>query len=314
MRTSNQPLLPCILSISGTILTDEEALLFSKFQPCGVVVFSRNISSVLQLKSLTSNLRAICPELMIWSDEEGGRVSRLMKSGIIADGGFPAAYYFVERIDLVGLKVALIECQENYYNIGLKMLDFGINGNFAPVADLLHKDAHDVIGDRSFGYDRKIVQQFCQAALTGLKLAGVKSCIKHIPGHGRSKIDTHLAQSVVDTELEILEQTDFAVFKSLAAQAEFAMTAHVTYSALDPDNPVSVSGKAVDYIRSEIGFVGTLISDDIAMKSMDQDIELVVKKVLKAGVDLPLYCAGKIYELEIICQTVAQWQNNQSLI
>ena len=129
--------------------------------------------------------------------------------------------------------------------------------------------------------------------------------IKHIPGHGRALVDSHLELPIIDTELSILEVTDFAIFKHLN-YLPMAMTAHVIYTALDPELPATISKKAIHYIRKEIGFNGLIISDDINMKALKGDMTTLTDQVFAAGCDLVLHCSGDYAEMKEILEAIKQ--------
>jgi beta-glucosidase-like glycosyl hydrolase len=282
-----------IWGIKGTDITDQERDLFLKLDPFGFALFKRNMKSEEQVKVLTESLRQLFPdkEIYIFIDQEGGRVDRLQKSGIVAEG-FPPAYSFYEKYLSEGLDVAKAELEATYFNMGQHLRSLGINGNFAPVADLFYEEAHSVIGDRSFGPDPEIVVELCKAAFIGLQRAGVEGCIKHIPGHGLAKVDSHVGLPVVDESLEFLEERDFWVFKRLIQelQPKFVMTAHVVYRCLDERNPVTTSKAAIEYIRKNMGFTGTIVTDDVGMGALGDNIAESVLSVLDAGCDVALCC------------------------
>ena len=244
-----------VLGISGLSLTTEETALFQKHQPYGIILFKRNCDNEKQLKDLTSSIKTILPEAKIFIDQEGGRVARLKEPNFKE---FPAANIFKTEE----------EVYQNYFEMGKYLKSFGIDVNCAPVADLFFPYADKIIGDRSFGSDADQVIKFASACAKGLIDAGIVPIIKHIPGHGRALVDSHLELPVVNTDLEELEQSDFAVFKALK-DLPMAMTAHVIYTSLDEIHPVSISKKAIKYIRDVLEFKGLLISDDLNMKALN---------------------------------------------
>ncbi len=119
---------------------------------------------------------------------------------------------------------------------------------------------------------------------------GVLPVMKHIPGHGRSKVDSHHNLPVVDASLEELRETDFPPFAAFA-DCPMAMTAHVVYTAIDKTAPATLSGKVIKrIIRGEIGFDGLLMTDDLSMKALGGTFTEKVQRALKAGCDVVLYC------------------------
>jgi beta-N-acetylhexosaminidase len=290
-----------IFGVQGLHLTAQEKEFFQKTNPLGFILFSRNIDNPTQLKELTEELYSIVkhpyPHILI--DQEGGRVSRLKPP-------------FMKKIKPAGdfIKLALIDLDKaaeavfkNYHYIGKILVNYKINVDCAPVCDLFYEDAHDVIGDRSFGADPNIVIKLCQAAISGLHAAGVISVIKHIPGHGRAKVDSHLDLPRVSNDLDTLERTDFSVFKALN-KSYYAMTAHIVYDALDAYNPVTQSKAAISYLKEKIGFTNLLISDDIGMKALSGNYTERANKAQEAGCDIVLFCNGSIGDYEEVANVV----------
>jgi beta-N-acetylhexosaminidase len=141
------------------------------------------------------------------------------------------------------------------------------------------------------------VVALAEAVANGLMAGGVTPVIKHIPGHGRANADSHFALPVVTSPHAELSATDFAPFKALAHMPA-AMTAHVVYSALDPDNPASTSAIVTrEIIRGEIGFDGLLMSDDLSMKALRGPMRARAEAVIAAGSDLALHCNGDLEEM-----------------
>jgi beta-glucosidase len=284
------PQTPLISGLSSPVITAEEKKLFTQIKPYGFILFSRNIQSRAQVIELTASLRKnFGQDIYIFIDEEGGRVSRLTTSKIVDKGTFPNVYSFYQIYEKNGIEAAKKAVYDNYRAIGSELASLGINGNFAPVADLLHEEGHGVIGNRSFGRNPDIVIELCKSALEGLKAEGVDGCIKHIPGHGLATVDSHIALPIVKKDLAFLEQNDFRVFKELAQSCKFAMTAHVVYECLDKEKPVTLSQDAIKYIRDKIGFKGSIVSDCITMKALGGNVAQTAKDCTKAGCDVVIY-------------------------
>jgi beta-N-acetylhexosaminidase len=178
----------------------------------------------------------------------------------------------------------------------------GFDADCAPCVDLRIPGAHDIIGDRSFGHETATVAALGRAAIDGLLAGGVAPVIKHIPGHGRARADSHLSLPVVETPLATLEQTDFAPFRALA-DAPMAMTAHVVYSAVDPEACATLSHRVIaTVIRGHIGFDGLLMSDDLSMKALGGAFEDRTAGALKAGCDVVLHCNGDMAEMAAVAE------------
>lgn len=166
------------------------------------------------------------------------------------------------------------------------MLDLGLAGQ------------SEVIGSRAFSDLPEEVARYGRAFLDGLNAGGVGGVIKHIPGHGRAIVDSHHELPVVDSSLEELRRSDFRPFRALN-DVPMAMTCHLVYREIDPENPATTSAKVIrDIIRGEIGFNGLLFSDDVSMNALEGTIAQRADRLLKAGCDIALYCFGRRPELE----------------
>ncbi|MFP3121063.1 beta-N-acetylhexosaminidase [Rickettsia sp. R2] len=297
--TIRQMVKPVIIGISGPELTDAERELFEEHHPLGVILFRRNIrkndngaQAKEALIKLIADIKEVLGENTIISiDQEGGRVQRLIAPTFY---DAPAAQTFTDPQ----------ACKQNYSDIAKELREVGINLDFAPVADLIHEGADKIVGDRSFGGEPEVVVPLCLAAIDGLQEEKVGACIKHIPGHGRATVDSHKKLPIVDADIEELAKTDFKVFKELAKHynIKLAMTAHIIYKALDPENPATLSKKVIDYIKNNIGFKGLIISDAIDMKALSGSMADMTKEVLDAGVDIVLECTGEFNKMsEVLC-------------
>lgn len=297
LRSNNSIPKAAIFGLKGKYLSDNERRFFSANNPLGFILFSRNIEDKQQVKSLVAELRDSVgrADIPILIDQEGGRVARLKKPNfrsVPPAGDFAA----IANYDLETAKEAV------YVNARLmaaELDDLGINVDCAPVVDLLIPGAHDIIGDRAYGSDPLQVAVLARAVCDGLLDGRVVPVIKHIPGHGRAKADSHEALPVVDTDRETLEKTDFLAFKRLA-DAPWAMTAHILYTAFDKDSPATHSSTLIRYIREIIGFNGVLVSDDLSMKALQGSFAERTQNVMKAGCDLVLHCNGDMNEMEEI--------------
>jgi beta-N-acetylhexosaminidase len=169
-----------------------------------------------------------------------------------------------------------------------------------PVLDIPVAEADPVIGDRAYGTEQGRVTRLARAVCEGLLEGGVLPVIKHIPGHGRARVDSHYACPVVDTPANELSRTDFATFRALAAM-RWAMSAHIVYMAIDPSAPATLSHRVISQvIRGAIGFDGVLVSDDLSMHALGGEIAERAERALAAGCDLVLHCNGDRREMEAI--------------
>ncbi len=288
--------IPLVFGVQGKELTSQEKELFTQVKPAGYIIFSRNIADLIQVKKLTSELKQISGEnIDIFIDQEGGRVARL-KPPLFRE--CPSAESFADLAEKTTLDEGLKSLYNNYFDITKDLLALGINVNCVPVADLHYPNADIIIGDRSFGSDPMLVTKFCEVVMKAVKDAGGKYIIKHIPGHGRAKVDSHHSLPIINDSLHELEETDFKVFKNLSdLGADMAMTAHIIYHCLDNEQPVTLSPKAINYIRNKLDFKGILISDDINMKALNGDLSEIARNSVDSGCDLVLHCNGNFEEM-----------------
>ena len=291
-----------ILGCSGQSLTDEEAAFFAAHRPWGFILFARNVASLDQVGRLVADLRrsvgrADAPVLV---DQEGGRVQRLRPP---LAARYPSAARLGEvflRDHAAGRRAAWLMSRLHAFDLAR----CGISVDCLPVLDVPASDGSNVIGDRAYGSDPSVVADMGAAAAAGLKAGGLLPVMKHMPGHGRARVDTHLELAVVEAPREALEDVDFIPFRALRREA-MAMTAHVVYSAIDADRPATMSRRVIrDVIREAIGFDGLLMSDDVSMKALSGDFGSRAKAILSAGCDMVLHCNGVMAEMQAVAEAV----------
>jgi beta-N-acetylhexosaminidase len=295
-----------ILGCAGKSLTPEEIRFYRDERPWGFILFARNIGEPEQIRNLVASMRDTVgrPEAPVFIDQEGGRVQRLRPpiAPNYPAGASLGALYRNDRE--AGLRAAWLLARLHAFDL----LKLGITADCLPVLDVPIEGASDVIGTRAYGKEPKSVTALGKASAEGLMAGGVLPVMKHIPGHGRAFSDTHFELPTVDTPLGELSAHDFAPFKALN-HLPVAMTAHVVYSAVDPENPATTSRKVVDeIIRGEIGFDGLLVSDDTSMKALSGDFPSKAASILAAGVDIVLHCNGVMEEMAGIASRTAALQ------
>lgn len=275
--------------VAGKELTDEEREFLSREKPYGVILFARNIDHPDQVRKLTADIKSALdhPYASILIDQEGGRVARLKPPHWRK---YPPAKFFADMNDA---NAAYEWTKLNAQLLGDELRDVGITTDCAPVADVLAPECHAIIGDRAFGDTAAQVAKLARAQADGLLAAGILPVLKHIPGHGRATQDSHETLPHVDASLKELEATDFVPFKALN-DLPLAMTAHVTYTALDANACATESPVVIDYIRNEIGFNGLIMSDDLSMKALGGSFGEKTERALKAGCDLVLHGNGAL--------------------
>jgi beta-N-acetylhexosaminidase len=281
--------LALILGCAGQRLGADEAAFFREADPWGFILFARNIKSPEQTRRLTSELRAcVGRDAPVLVDQEGGRTVRL---GPPRWPRFPPARAYGElarRDPALAGEIARLGGRL----IAADLLAVGIDVDCAPVLDRPVADAHAVIGERAYGEDVAIIVRLGRAFAEGLMAGGVAPVIKHIPGHGRARVDSHRALPRVTTPLDELDASDFAPFRALA-DLSMAMTAHVVFEAVDEKRPASASPLVIeDVVRRRIGFSGLLISDDLWMDALSGSLGERAGAVLAAGCDIALCCHG----------------------
>jgi beta-N-acetylhexosaminidase len=292
-----------IFGLLGHALTAGEIRFFSRVQPWGYILFGRNIDNAAQLRALTASIRAVSgrKNVPIFIDQEGGRVQRIKAplAPLYPTGRQIGDIY--RKNKNAGLRAAWLMSRLHAFDLAA----YGINADCLPVLDVPVEGSHDVIGDRAYSSNPREVAEIGLAAAEGLIAGGVLPVIKHIPGHGRGAADSHLNLPVVDTSHEELSRTDFVPFKALS-HIPLAMTAHITYTALDTKAPATLSKKVIkQIIRKEIGFEGLLMSDDVSMKALSGDFVVRTGAILRAGCDIVLHCNGDMAEMEAVASQIS---------
>ena len=294
----SRPLTAAIFGCAGPSLLPAERDFFRAVRPAGFIVFGRNIETPAQVKALVADLRksAGVPEAPVLIDQEGGRVARLRPPHWRHPPPGAVFGQLYERDP----KAALEACRLNARLIAHELLAMGIDVDCAPVLDVPQPGSHDIVGDRALARSPHTVAALARAWCQGFADGGVAPVIKHIPGHGRAKADSHLSLPEVEATWAELSAADFAPFKALAGQP-WAMTAHVLYTALDKAAPATTSPSIVaDVIRGHIGFTGALMTDDLSMKALAGSYEERARESLKAGCDMALHCNGNPEEMAAV--------------
>ena len=287
-----------ISGCSGPVLSPAELDFFARANPWGLILFKRNCETPEQLKTLTSAFRAAVgrKNAPVFIDQEGGRVQRLGPPSN-AWRRYPAARAYGEAFNasaLAGLRAAR--------NVGRLMAEdliaAGITANCVPVLDVPQPGAHEIVGNRAYSDRIEAIMALARAHAAGFADGGVLPVIKHIPGHGRARADSHLELPVVEAKRAELEAVDFPPFAAMA-DAPMAMTAHVVYTALDRTAPATLSKKVISsVIRKQIGFRGLLMTDDLSMKALSGSYAEKTRRALEAGCDIVLHCNGEMAQME----------------
>lgn len=293
-----------IVSCSGLRLSADEASLFAELKPWAIILFSRNIQSPDQLNTLLDECRKALgqDDLLVLIDQEGGRVSRLPE----AHWRIPPSPQVFSQLYQQDKARALRACYLNNVLIGYELKSAGININCAPMLDVPQVDAAGIIHERAYGDKVAQVIELGEAVIKGLQHSGVEAVLKHIPGHGRGRSDSHFELPRVEAKLALLRDVDFKPFAYFNKQS-MAMSAHIIYQDIDPNLPGSISPSVVnETIRKQIGFDGLLMTDDINMHALKGSIAERATAAIDAGVDIVLHCSGDFNEMQSLLPKVQQ--------
>ncbi len=300
MSAPDRPIQAAAFGCAGPILSEEEAAFFRAVNPAAFILFQRNCVDPDQLRRLVAALADTVerPRPLILIDQEGGRVQRMRPPGW-RDTPAPGRFAELAQTNPEGAAEA---AWTNARLTALDLHDAGINVNCVPLLDIAQAEMTNAIGDRALGHDPRIVRRLARAIVDGTMAGGVLPVIKHMPGHGRATVDSHLELPRVDTGLATLDATDFAPFRAFA-ELPLGMTAHLLYTALDDRRPGTLSRVVVgDVIRRRIGFVGLLFTDDISMEALPGGLGARTQGALAAGCDVVLHCTGRMNEMREIAE------------
>ena len=285
-----------IIGIKSTKLSLKEKIFIKKYKPWGIILFSRNINNIKQTLALTSSIRKIFKDKKypILIDQEGGRVNRL--KNIITSKNLTSKFfgekYLKNRKEFELIYTMFIN------RTSFLLRSIGVNINTIPLLDLRVKGSSNIIGDRSFSSDPKVVSRIGDYCIKYFHKNGVGTVIKHIPGHGLAKVDSHYFTPTVTKKENFLSKKDFFPFKK--KKSFFAMTAHIIFNKIDHKNVATHSKVIINLIRKKIGFKNILISDDLSMKSLKGTLKENTIKTFNAGCNLALHCNGNFKEMEIV--------------
>ena len=285
-----------IIGIKSTILNKKEIFFLKKYKPWGIILFKRNIKTIKQTKKLTNHIKKIFNDTKypILLDQEGGRVNRLTNflNNDLSTGEFFGNLYSKDR------KIFNVKYNEFITETANHLKLIGVNLNTVPVLDLRLKGSSSIIGDRSFSHDPKVVSRIGDICIENFHKNKIGTIMKHIPGHGLAKVDSHKLTPTIKQNLKYLSKKDFIPFKN--KRCLFGMTAHIVYSHIDKVYTATHSKNVIDIIRKKIKFQNILLSDDISMKSLKFSIKDNTIKAFSAGCDLVLHCNGNLNEMKAV--------------
>ena len=287
-----------IIGIKGQYLTRNEIAFLKKYKPWGIILFSRNIKSISQTQKLTSDIKKIFRDKQypILIDQEGGKVSRLTK--FIDSSKFSAEFfnnlYIKNKIKFY-----------TYYDVYINQISYllnllGININTVPVLDVRRLNSNKIIGSRAYSSNPLNVSKIGKYCIKKFHQNGIATVIKHIPGHGLAKSDSHKKLPIVKQNIKLLNKIDFYPFKK--QDSFLAMTAHILYKSIDNKYSATHSPKIIKIIRNKIGFKNLIITDDISMKALKLNISQNTTQAFKAGCNLVLHCNGNYKEMLVVAK------------
>tara|TARA_Y100000992_G_C21260863_1_gene491214 strand:- start:225 stop:1172 length:948 start_codon:yes stop_codon:yes gene_type:complete len=294
-----------IIGLKSTKLSFKEKNFIKKYKPWGIILFERNINTINQTKKLTKSIRNIFNDRKypILVDQEGGRVNRL--NNIVSFNNLTSEFFgkkFIENNKEFRIYYKLFIDKTSYL-----LNKIGININTVPVLDLRIKGSSNVIGDRSFSKNPKVVSKIGDYCIDYFHQNSVGTVIKHIPGHGLAKVDSHQFTPKINKDIQYLNKNDFLPFKN--KKSFFAMTAHIIFKKIDQTNTVTHSKKVIQVIRNKIRFKNILISDDLSMKSLKNNLKENTIKTFNAGCNIALHCNGNYKEMEVVANNSPKVDN-----
>ena len=284
--------LAAIFGCLGPDLAPEERDFFRDTDPFGFILFARNVDNPVQLRRLTHDLReAVGRDAPILIDQEGGRVQRMRA---------PHWREWLPPLDMA--RLARDPVQAMWLRgriIAHELRGVGIDANCAPCADVARPETHPFLRNRCLSDDPRQVATLARSLAEGQADGGVLSVVKHLPGHGRATADSHKDLPRVTAPMVELIETDFAPFRALN-DLPMAMTGHMVFDAIDPENPTTQSAAMISVIRDQIGFSGLLMTDDLNMLALSGDLTSRTARSMAAGCDLALHCKGDLAEMQVV--------------
>jgi beta-N-acetylhexosaminidase len=272
-----------ILGFNGTSVSTEAAKLIQELHVGGLYLQGKNVRDTTQVTALVNSLKAEnrsqALPLFLGVDQEGGRVNRL-----------PAALGRVPSARIVGSTMR----DESWLQAGDLLAGqlnvVGLNMDFAPVADLDDGPASLAIGDRSFGGKTDIVARAAPLVMMGLRMNNIIPVVKHFPGHGNTRTDSHVSYPILRKSQAQLEASDLIPFvAAIECGAPAVMVGHIMLPELDPLDPASLSAAiTTGLLRGRLGFTGVIMTDDLAMKPVRRQYEMgeATVRAVRAGADI----------------------------
>ncbi len=293
-----------MIGVQGTKVNDDSLYMLHQFHFGGIVLFDRNMESVEQVKQLNADLQSQSNEkvpLFIGIDEEGGDVVRM------ANALTPPPSQ-----KEIGQSNNPQEAKSWAIKTAKSLKEMGINVNFAPVADIGSND------NRSYSTDTDTVVNFVRAATSGYQQENIMYSLKHFPGIGKGKVDSHVESSTIDASKDVLEKEDLMPFKTIINENNpedyFILVSHLIYPELDSENPASLSPKIMtDLLRNELNYKGIIITDDMEMGAISNhnDFRSIGVKAVLAGADIVMVCHEYPHQEDVYMGLLDAYKNGE---
>lgn len=300
-----------VVGLEGAVVSERERGLFAETRPAGFILFARNCIDPHQVTALIRACREAVedPAAPVLIDQEGGRVARLKSPHWQALPPLRSIGKLAESDPEAGKEAAWLHARL----IAADLEPLGITINCSPVLDLGLEGQTSAIGDRAFSSDPAIVAALGRATIEGYLAGGILPVIKHLPGHGRAKVDSHADLPLVDCAADELAAADWRPFEA-NADAPLGMTAHILFSQVDATACGTQSSTIIqEIIRDKIGFEGALFSDDLSMQALGGSLGERAGLARRAGCDLALHCNGDFAEMSAVLEAAGPLEGDSLL-
>lgn len=286
-----------IIGMDTNYITDRIKIMITKYKIGGIILYRKNFHTYQEMLDLISQLKDLNKgnKIPLWIaiDQEGGRVNRMPKEIL----NLPSA-------NLIATKGGMEDVEKSAEIIGNILKQSGYNLNFAPVLDIKRFENNHAIGDRCYGENKEDVTKYGMAFMKKLQEQGIVSVIKHFPGHGATKRDSHYFLPIIKKKMEYLEKEDMYPFEqAIKNGADAILVGHLFIKNVTGIYPASLSKKfIVKYLRKKYRYDGLIITDDLKMRAIKfvYGSDLAVKKAFEAGNDVIVFRFHKEEEKQVI--------------
>lgn len=263
-----------LISLSGTELAKDEVRLLSQKAVGGVVLYGRNILSQETTRRLIDDIKSLNHSLLVCIDEEGGLVSRIQ-------------HFFPNYSQPYCGLISYAEVRDYYRKRSVILKALGVDINLAPVVDIAIKE-RSVMYKRAFGPSVEKVVELSRICIEEQKRAGISSCLKHFPGHGRVSADSHEETPFIEGDFSTWNDIEGRIFRDLISSGvDYVMIGHLVYRDIDKDVATYSSFWVNTVLRKQLGFTGKVVSDDLSMKGLPElGVKELTEKLNEVNFDL----------------------------